>query len=367
MDAPRPRAPAELPTMADADLVLEGGGVKGIAHIGAMSVLEQSGYTFHRVAGTSAGSVAAAFIAACMKAGKKVSEIEPLMWPGKTPDSIDYRKVPGGKLPVPGLEQARAMFSLLLADGIFDGDYLREWLHRTLKSQTGIEKFKDLRIDDGRGDLSADQKYSLVVLVADISRGSLVRLPWDYHLYGLDPDEQFVADAVRASTSIPFFFKPVKLAWAQPSRNLSYLVDGGSCSDFPIEVFDRTDGQAPRWPTFGIKLSGRPPAGELVNQVDGPVDFALALLETVINGNDQIHLADPCVMERTIFVDTSGVGSENFELTPAQQQELFTNGQAAATSFLATWKWDEYVKRCGSDPAREARAKAARGELPELA
>ncbi len=31
-------------------------------------------------------------------------------------------------------------------------------------------------------------------------------------------------------------------------------------SNFPIEVFDRTDGKPPRWPTFGIKLSARPAA-----------------------------------------------------------------------------------------------------------
>ena len=36
------------------DLVLEGGGVKGIGLVGAISVLEEYGYRFQRVAGTSA-------------------------------------------------------------------------------------------------------------------------------------------------------------------------------------------------------------------------------------------------------------------------------------------------------------------------
>ena len=89
-------------------------------------------------------------------------------------------------------------------------------------------------------------------MVSDVSRGSLVRLPWDYHVYGYDPDEMLIADAVRASTSIPFFFKPVEFAWRSPSSNVSYWVDGGALSDFPIEVFDRTIG-APRWPTFGTR------------------------------------------------------------------------------------------------------------------
>ncbi len=127
---------------------------------------------------------------------------------------------------------------------MFNGDYLRNWIHDALKRETGVETFRDLRLDDGRADLTESQKYSPVVMVADVSRSSLVRLPWDYPLYDLDPDEQFVADAVLASASIPFFFRPVRLPWREPAGNVSYLVDGGSCSNFPIEVFDRLDNQA---------------------------------------------------------------------------------------------------------------------------
>jgi NTE family protein len=350
--------------MADADLVLEGGGVKGIAHIGAITMLESNGYRFHRVAGASAGSIAAAFTAGCMKAGRHVAEIEPLMWPGRTPDSIDYRRVAGGRLPIPGLEQIREAMSLVLHEGLFEGDYLRDWIHTTLKKETGIETFKDLRLDDGRGDLTEDQMYSLVVIVVDVSRGSLVRLPWDYRIYGLDPDDQLVADAVRASASIPFFFQPVTLRWGKPTTNLSYLVDGGSCSDFPIEIFDRIDGQAPRWPTFGIKLSAQAAVGTLMNIVDSPLSFALALLEAVVNGNDQVHLADPCVLERTIFVDTSEVGATDFDLTTEQQNLLYKNGQQAASRFLETWRWDAYKTTCAENTGRIARAQAARGDRP---
>ena len=49
-----------------ADLVLEGGGVKGIALVGAISVLEERGYQFRRVAGTSAGAIVGALVAAML-------------------------------------------------------------------------------------------------------------------------------------------------------------------------------------------------------------------------------------------------------------------------------------------------------------
>ena len=50
-----------------ADIVLEGGGVKGIALVGAISVLAERGYRFERVAGTSAGAIVGALIAADIK------------------------------------------------------------------------------------------------------------------------------------------------------------------------------------------------------------------------------------------------------------------------------------------------------------
>ena len=49
------------------DLVLEGGGVKGIALVGAISVLSERGVPIHRVAGSSAGAIVGSLVAAGMK------------------------------------------------------------------------------------------------------------------------------------------------------------------------------------------------------------------------------------------------------------------------------------------------------------
>ncbi len=53
-----------------ADLVLEGGGVKGIGLVGAVSRLLEQGYEFRRVGGTSAGAIVASLIAAGMPADR---------------------------------------------------------------------------------------------------------------------------------------------------------------------------------------------------------------------------------------------------------------------------------------------------------
>src|SRR5215472_9666625 len=58
-----------------ADLALEGGGVKGIGLAGAVLVLAEAGYSFARVAGTSAGAIAACLIASITRAGKPMTAL----------------------------------------------------------------------------------------------------------------------------------------------------------------------------------------------------------------------------------------------------------------------------------------------------
>jgi NTE family protein len=140
--------------------------------------------------------------------------------------------------------------SVLFEYGCYEGNYVRDWLGNELAA-LDVTTCANLRCDDWRGDPDDDQGYKLVVLAADITRGELIRLPWDYRQYGLDPDGQLVVDAVRASISIPIFFEPVTLRHANGES--STLVDGGVVSNYPIEVFDRTDGHQPRWPTLASR------------------------------------------------------------------------------------------------------------------
>lgn len=63
------------------DGVFEGGGVKGIAFVGAIAATEDAGYEFENVAGTSAGSIVASVIAA----GYSAAEIKTIM------DDLDYK------------------------------------------------------------------------------------------------------------------------------------------------------------------------------------------------------------------------------------------------------------------------------------
>ena len=132
-----------------------------------------------------------------------------------------------------------AAWGLVRETSLYRGDVAHDWIRSELKN-LGVTSFGDL--PSTRNSYPRNGATRLVVTVADLTAAQLVRLPWDYRrLYGLDPDEQPVAEAVRASMAIPFFYRPVKLTGA--SGATSTLVDGGVLSNFPIDTFDRPDGK----------------------------------------------------------------------------------------------------------------------------
>ena len=284
------------PEPGTADLVLEGGGVKGIGLVGAISVLERRGWKFSRIAGTSAGAIVGALVAA----GFTADELTAIM------KEVNYLKFRDGGGILDHLGVFGKGLALLVEKGVYEGNYLKEWLGSLLKDRKNVETFAQLPYSDADRQLPEAQRYRLVVMTSDISQGCLRRFPWEYDHYGLRPDEQRVVDAVRASMSIPFFYEPVKLD--ATNNSTSWLVDGGMLSNFPIDTFDRHDGQAPRWPTFGIKLSARPESNlEAATPITGVLDMTKAMIGTMTGFYDQMHLQDPTVVARTIFVDTTGV------------------------------------------------------------
>lgn len=317
------------------DLVLEGGGAKGLGTTGTVIRLLEEEYTFPRIAGTSAGAITAAVVTATENAGGGVETLKKVM------GRLEPSKIPDTAAPhIPLLSEGLSLFT---SNGLFEGDYIRDFLHRELKD-LGVETFGDLRRDEAGDDsgLADEQLYSLVVMATDVTHGRLLRLPWDYkRVFNRDPDQELVADAVRMSLSIPFYFKPCTLTHKDTGEE-SVIVDGGVLSNFPIEIFDRTDGKSPRWETFGVRLFPDLPAG-LGNVLPvqlpdflrpGPLRLLEEVVATAIVGRDQTHLDRPGVRDRTIRIDTSGVQLTEFDLTKKQLEELIHKGWQAANDFL---------------------------------
>lgn len=317
-----------------ADLVLEGGGVKGVALVGAISGLVDAGYQFGRIAGTSAGAIVGSVVAAMTAYGQPLTALPDVL------GSLDLaaladRGRPGQMFgPLTGYRWGRTAadaLTVVLESAAFRGDRLEIWL-RGILHDFGVDTFGDLRLDDP-GVAAADEDFRLIVMATDLSRKRLARLPWDYPVYHLRPDEQSVARAVRASAASPLVFRPVELPGP---RGTATLVDGGLLSNYPIDVFDRHDDRPSRWPTIGIRLDTQIEGeADHLRPIDGTVALGLAVIETAIEGNQAEHVMSLGNQARSIRVPADGIGTFHFALTEAQRHALYENGYNAAREFVS--------------------------------
>lgn len=309
-----------------ADAVFQGGGVKVIGLVGALSVAEQYGYKWVNLAGTSAG----AMVAALSAAGYRAEAIARLL------DEVDFNSFRDppvwAKVPLIGPALAVAF-----TKGLYKGDALEEWMREVLAAR-GVRTFGDLILP---GETDERFRFKLQVIAADISRGRMVVLPRDMAQYGVKPEDVDVARAVRMSASLPYFYRPVVQYYPTPRGGFpSYIVDGGLLSNFPVWLFD-VEGTPP-WPTIGFKLVD--PDYCRPHDVRGPLAYASALVSTMLEAHDARYL-EAADAVRTIFIPTMGVRTTDFNLSPEQRHELYQAGVRAARRFFAEWNFYRYVRR----------------------
>ena len=331
-----------------ADLVFEGGGVKGIGLAGALATLEEREYRPQNIAGTSAGAITAALLAA----GYSAADLREIIV------SLDYREFQDRAWEdrVPLVERS---LSLLLDLGLFEGDRFLEWIRERLVAK-GVHTFADLVQDE----FADDPRYRsrLQVVASDVTTHELLVLPRDAHKLGIEPDELDVALAVRMSMSIPIFFEPVR--WENPATGQTHvIVDGGMLSNFPVWLFDCDDGEPPEWPTFGLLLvepkpqipvGARLPKAKMTGH--GPtavIDYVKALAQTMMEAHDRMYV-EQANYARTIPIPTLGVGTTEFDLPRERALALFDSGRWAAEKFLDKWDFDAYVAefRTGKEHSR---------------
>ncbi|PIU29168.1 MAG: hypothetical protein COT09_02270, partial [Candidatus Hydromicrobium americanum] len=163
-------------------LALGSGGPKGLSHIGIIKVLEENNITIDFIAGASIGSVIGGFYAST----KNIKKIE------KIALSNNWRQT----LPL--------FFDPSLRQGFVSGRKIKIFIENII----GKIHFKDLKIP-------------FSVVATDIKTGETVII-----------NEGEVALAIRASSSIPLIFKPLKL-------DSMLLVDGGLSLPVPVGVVRR--------------------------------------------------------------------------------------------------------------------------------
>lgn len=159
-------------------LALSGGGVRGLAHIGVLQVLDEANVSLDYLAGTSMGGIIAGLYAAGISAAKlrelglRTNILEIL-----TPDRYLY--------------------------GLVGHKKIREFLSEALGSANIT--FSDLKIP-------------VTVLATDVETGELVAL-----------NQGPLIPALMATSSFPFVFGPLRYG----DR---WLVDGGLLNNYPIDI-----------------------------------------------------------------------------------------------------------------------------------
>ncbi len=165
---PAPRVPPRI------GLALGGGAARGFAHIGVIQVLEEAGIKADLVAGTSAGSLVAALYASGMS-GRDLAHLA---------ETMDEGAITDWAFPTRGLIRGEA-------------------LARYVREKTGGRQIEQMKLPLG-------------IVATDLSDGS-----------GVLFQRGDAGAAVRASSSVPAVFQPVKIGTRE-------YVDGGLVAPVPV-------------------------------------------------------------------------------------------------------------------------------------
>lgn len=302
--------------------VFQGGGCKAIAYIGAYEKAYLEGVFFSELAGTSAGAVIAALIAAgaspdflknivkevdfkefkrpCGKSGlmTKIGAIY-LIWKAK-------RKREGiGIKDIPRIWKGCKPYSLEALNnylGFYDSDVVKEKMEEWLLKLTRKNDvtFKDLA-------------PNLHIVATDVINKRVTE--WNK----IDTPDMSVAKAVQASCSIPVYFTPTDRKW----------VDGGLMCNCPDFIFG-DDPNYYQMLTFRLRSEDE---GKI--KFDGFVDYGKHLATTIVEGADNLQhtfVSSPNEIE----IKTSIVSATDFDKMSADViDRLILEGAKAMDSFLS--------------------------------
>lgn len=279
------------------NLIFQGGGVKGVAFVGALTALEKvTDIEVIGIGGVSAGAIVAALYAA-----------------GYTPDEMKaeiYRKPLSSLVRTPRTGYLGWAPRILWSNGVHTTAGLYEWL-RELLERKEIHTFADLR---KRADEQGRSCKILKILTANVSDQAIETIS------NADSGEE-VASAVAKSISIPFYFRP----YVDGHR---VFVDGGLLSNYPLWLF-----QDSPLATVAFKLRSEP--SRRAHSGSWVVDYVWALIGTMLNAHDKARLGAPLSVVE-IPIDASFVRATDFKIEELKRDLLFANGQAAVA--LVDWK-----------------------------
>jgi len=358
------------------ELVMEGGGVLGVALIGYNFVLEQMGLRFFSLAGTSAGSINALLLAGMGDVSKPKAEKLVDVLANKNlmefvdgdSDAQDFVEaiVKGAGIMKMVWKGVQIVDNIRDDIGLNPGNNFLDWMAGILK-KNGIESVADLeknfeavpnglKIREGIGRSIDGLKPRFTVIAADLSTETKVEFPRMASLYWEDDKSINPAVFVRASMSVPYFFSPLIVDdvpqgeqamhnWktlasfngAPPKK--AYFVDGGIMSNFPMDIFHKKN-VVPRMPTFGVRLGID---RDKANHINGPGELFGAMFNAIRHLHDyDFILRNPDYKQLLEKIDIGNHNWLNFAMPDEDKMDLFVRGAKAAALFLRKFDWKNY-------------------------
>ena len=319
------------------NLVLEGGGVRGLAYAGALEVLEQKQILsgIERVGGSSAGAMAGLMISLGYTAG----EIDSILQTLKIQEFNDGRDIFGK------IKRIKKEY------GVYKGEKLENWLATVIEAKTGNPNTTFLELHQMH-EKSCTYK-DFYCTGTNVTRQDLEVFSWE-HWPGMK-----LKTAVHISGCIPFYFKPVPIDSAGNEVSLTdsiaaynLYVDGGTLCNYPISLFDyTTDGSNPLTgqhviynpETLGLKLERDEQIKRYEEnktdiagyEIKNMKQYASAVMNVVL---ENIYRKPPDLSNekgRTIYISYGDISARVRNIPLEQRKILHDNGVIAAAKFFS--------------------------------
>ncbi len=294
---------------------MKGGGIKGLAYVGALKELQKY-YEFDWFVGTSAGAITAVLLAA----GYTTAELEHILSKTNFRRFLDARFY---KLPT----------NYYFYRGFYPGEEIKNWINELLSRKL---------LNETRGVRS--------VLLKDLpKRVTIYASRKDRDVLEFDSEtpetwETPVSHAVFCSMAIPIVYQP-------PQHYGGDVFDGGLQNNYPVDVFLRSH---PNTNFVGLYLKPKkdpgtsdrpPPLAQLISIWTEAADIR------ALNA----HIDD------TVVIDPRPISTLQFGLRDSEKEFLLNVGRAAALAFLANQSFQNgptlELADSAAEEAEEARAR----------
>ena len=310
------------------NLVLQGGGIRGFAHIGVVKKLEEIGLmnNIRRFAGTSVG----ALIVSLLVIGFTADEIM------EQKDKIDFSTFKVGCL-------LTALYRIWKNYGVHQIDILEQQIRSIIETKISA-------------DITLSELYSLtnkdlVIVTCCLNKERAI-----YLHHSKFPNVKLI-EAIISSICVPIMFFPKKYGFLYDEEDL--FVDGGIVDNFPLFVFndleklekgdiDNIDKLRISKHTLGVKLicklNDKDPIKPYRKPISSIVDFSLSVLNSMMSQSEHIIYQSHVYSKHTILVPTENIYFLEPNLTPRKIQQLIQNGEDSVEKYFGITNEQEEKK-----------------------